>query len=77
MITDRDWLIGESTHPDALPKIAELEQQVTVTKTMIEPTYDVPVFISHLNNVECREGDTAHFECKVEPSKDPTMKIGK
>ncbi|KAK3888336.1 hypothetical protein Pcinc_007597 [Petrolisthes cinctipes] len=74
-VYDRDWLIGESSHPDALPKIAELEQQVTVTKAMIEPTYDVPVFISHLNNVECREGDTAHFECKVEPSKDPTMKI--
>ena len=41
-----------------------------------EPVYDIPVFISHLNNVECNENDKAHFECKVEPAKDPTMTIG-
>ena len=75
-VSDRDWLIGESVHPGALPKIAKLEEPAPGREAPGEPTFDVPVFISHLNNVECREGDTAHFECKVEPSRDPTMKIG-
>ncbi|KAG7174092.1 Titin-like 20 [Homarus americanus] len=74
-VFDRDWLIGESVHPDALSKIAKLEKPAAGPGSPEEPTYDVPVFISHLNNVECREGDNAHFECRVEPSKDPTMKI--
>lgn len=73
----RDWLIGESMHPEALSKIAKLEQPTAGPGSPDEPTFDVPVFISHLNNVECREGDTAHFECKVQPCSDPTMKIGK
>ncbi|XP_042888253.1 titin-like isoform X7 [Penaeus japonicus] len=71
----RDWLIGESMHPEALSKIAQLEQPAAGPGSPDEPTFDVPVFISHLNNVECREGDTAHFECKVQPCSDPTMKI--
>ncbi|ROT82072.1 I-connectin [Penaeus vannamei] len=71
----RDWLIGESMHPEALSKIAKLEQPTAGPGSPDEPTFDVPVFISHLNNVECREGDTAHFECKVQPCSDPTMKI--
>ncbi|KAK8746938.1 hypothetical protein OTU49_016904 [Cherax quadricarinatus] len=74
-VFDRDWLIGESVHPEALSKIAQLEKPPEGPGSPEEPTFDVPVFISHLNNVECREGDNAHFECRVEPSRDPTMKI--
>ncbi|RXG68646.1 Titin, partial [Armadillidium vulgare] len=74
-VHDRDWLIGESVRPEALPKLAKLEQPRGVPREESEPVYDLPVFITHLNNVECWEGDTAHFECNVEPSKDPTMKI--
>lgn len=69
-------MIGESVRPEALPKLAKLEQPRGVPREESEPVYDLPVFITHLNNVECWEGDTAHFECNVEPSKDPTMKIG-
>ncbi|XP_033210459.1 titin [Belonocnema kinseyi] len=74
-IADKHWLIGDTLHPDALPKIDALEQPHTTTREEVEPTYEEPVFISHLNNVECIEGDNVHFECNVEPSKDPTMKI--
>lgn len=76
MLSDRDWLLGDSVHPDALPKLARLEQPRGSAKTPDEPAFDVPMFITHLNNVECNESETAHFECRVEPSKDPTMKIG-
>jgi titin len=74
-IMDRHWLFSDTLHPDALPKIGALEKPPEGKKEQAEPTYEEPVFISHLNNVECIEGDNVHFECNVEPSKDPTMKI--
>ncbi|XP_014485703.1 PREDICTED: titin [Dinoponera quadriceps] len=74
-IADRHWLLGDTLHPDALPKIDALEQPPVSSIKEAEPVYEEPVFITHLNNVECVEGENAHFECNVEPSKDPTMKI--
>ncbi|XP_018397088.1 PREDICTED: titin [Cyphomyrmex costatus] len=74
-IADCHWLLGDTLHPDALPKIDTLEQPQRISTEQPEPIYKEPVFITHLNNVECIEGDNAHFECNVEPSKDPTMKI--
>ncbi|XP_063986913.1 titin isoform X6 [Diachasmimorpha longicaudata] len=74
-IDDRHWLLGDSLHPDALEKISKLEEPVVGAAEQSEPVYEEPVFITHLNNVECTEGDNVHFECNVEPSKDPTMKI--
>lgn len=74
-IEDRHWLLGQTLHPGALPLIDALEQPATARPEAPEPTYDTPVFITHLNNIECTEGDNVHFECHVEPSKDATMKI--
>ncbi|XP_046465810.1 titin isoform X2 [Neodiprion pinetum] len=74
-VHDRHWLLGDTLHPDALPKIDALEQPIVSSTEQPEATYEEPVFITHLNNVECKEGDNVHFECNVEPSKDPTMKI--
>ncbi|KAK0090259.1 hypothetical protein PV325_001954 [Microctonus aethiopoides] len=74
-IDDRHWLLGDTLHPDALSKIDALEQPTAGAPEQPEPTYEEPVFITHLNNIECTEGDNVHFECNVEPSKDPTMKI--
>lgn len=74
-IEDHHWLLGHTLHPDALPVIEQLEKPGEERPDAPEPTYDSPVVISHLNNVECTEGDTVHFECKVEPSKDPELRI--
>lgn len=74
-IEDRHWLMGDSLHPDALARIDQLEQPRLENRDAPEPTYESPVFITHLNNVECVEGANIHFECNVEPSKDPTMRI--
>jgi titin len=74
-IEDRHWLLGQTLHPDAIPKLEALERPQEPRAEMPEPTYELPIFISHLNNVECMEGDNVHFECNVEPSKDPTLKI--
>ena len=42
-----------------------------------EVKYDLPTFTQHLRNLEVKEKGTAVLECRVEPAKDPTMKIGK
>lgn len=74
-VGDKHWLLGDSLHPDALPRIAALEEPKAPRPELPEPTFESPVFISHLNNVECKENDNVHFECNVEPAKDPTMLI--
>jgi hypothetical protein len=42
-----------------------------------EVKYDLPTFTQHLRNLEVKEKGTAVLECRVEPAKDPTMKIGR
>lgn len=74
-IEDKHWLLGQTLHPEAIPKLEALEKPTDGRPEMPEPTYETPMFITHLNNVECTEGDNVHFECHVEPSKDPTMII--
>lgn len=74
-IGDSHWLLADTLHPQSLPRIEDLEAPRGSRPDAPEPIFESPVFISHLNNVECKEGDNAHFECKVEPSKDPTMQI--
>lgn len=74
-IGDRHWLLSDTLHPGALPRIAQLEEPKAVRPELPEPIFESPVFISHLNNVECKENDNIRFECNVEPSKDPTIQI--
>ncbi|GLH07319.1 LOW QUALITY PROTEIN: Titin [Gryllus bimaculatus] len=74
-VEDRHWLLGSSLRPEALPQIEALEQPKVFQTDAPEPVYESPVFITHLNNIECQEGESVHFECRVEPSKDPTLNI--
>ena len=71
------WLQGNPQHPGAIEKIKDLEAPKLKADGNTEPTYDIPTFTQHLNNLEVCEKGTAVFECRVEPAKDPTMKIGK
>ncbi|XP_044003588.1 titin isoform X2 [Aphidius gifuensis] len=74
-VNERPSLITETFHPDAISKLNALEQSQHDSLECPEPEYDQPIFINHLNNVVSTEGENVHFECQVEPSKDPTMKI--
>lgn len=74
-LLDRPWLLGGSLRPDSLPIIEALETPKEAKIMSPDVVFESPVFITHLNNVELKEGETAHFECNVEPSKDPTMNI--
>lgn len=74
-IEDRHWLLGDTLHPESLDRIGSLEQPKVSKQEQQEPVYESPVFITHLNNIVCKEADNIHFECNVEPSRDPTLKI--
>uniref|UniRef100_A0A182WJ15 Ig-like domain-containing protein n=1 Tax=Anopheles minimus TaxID=112268 RepID=A0A182WJ15_9DIPT len=69
------WLLGDTMHPSSVQKIQDLEAPRMNLRDVPEDQFESPVFVSHLNNVEIKEGENAHFECRVEPSKDPTMQI--
>ena len=74
---DSQGVQGITQHPGALDKIRDLEAPKLKSTSEPETIYEVPTFTEHLNNVECEEKGTAVFEGKLEPAKDPTMKIGK
>ncbi|XP_035789232.1 titin-like isoform X6 [Anopheles albimanus] len=69
------WLLGDTMHPSSVQKIQDLEAPRINLRDLPEAQFESPVFVSHLNNVDIKEGENAHFECNVEPSKDPTMQI--
>uniref|UniRef100_A0A8W7P610 Ig-like domain-containing protein n=1 Tax=Anopheles coluzzii TaxID=1518534 RepID=A0A8W7P610_ANOCL len=69
------WLLGDTMHPSSVQKIQDLEAPRMNLRDVPEDQFESPVFVDHLNNVEIKEGENAHFECRVEPSKDPTMQI--
>lgn len=66
---------SDPLRPDAIPKIQELEAPATAPAAMAEPQYGVPLFLSHLNDIEIEEGKASGFSCNVEPWKDPKLKI--
>ena len=73
---ESSWLQEKTQHPDAMTKIQELEAPKAKSDNELDAKFDHPTFTSHLNNIEVAEHGTAIFECKVEPFKDPTLKIG-
>ena len=71
------WLQGKTQHPAALDKIRDLESPRVARVSDPEVRYDLPTFTQHLCNLEVKEKGTAVLMCRVEPAKDPTMKIGR
>lgn len=74
-VLDRESIIYRSQHPESLPRIQELESMQMVSPVKSEAAFEQPIFITHLNNLELKEGEPAHFECRVEPYRDPNLKI--
>ena len=77
MCSESGWLQENTHHPTAIDKIRELETPKLRSQPELEAEYDHPTFTKHLNNIELTEKGTAVFECQVEPSKDPSLRIGK
>ena len=75
-VLESGWLQENTRFPSAIDKIRELETPRLRAGPEVEPMFCHPTFTQHLNNVQLSEKGTAVFECKVEPSKDPSLRIG-
>lgn len=78
-VPEKPWLSDDTQNQAALDGIRNLENAKAKLpgEVMDGAEFVQPVFISHLNNVECAEGETAKFQCQVQPANDPDLKIGK
>lgn len=77
-VEGRGGLILESQHPQGLDKIRQLEDESRFRKEIhLEPvSFQRPVFTAPLKNIEAvAEGSNAHFECRLIPVGDPTLKV--
>ena len=79
ILAEQHWLSSSSQNPSALESIQNLEASKSLPpKTEEEEAIlTPPIFVEHVNNVSCSTGETAHFECKVEPKNDPSLDISK
>lgn len=74
----KDSIILESQRPEGLEKIRQLEGQTPYKRPDIPDavTRQRPVFTQPLQNIDAiLEGQTAHFECRLIPVGDPTLKV--
>lgn len=60
-----------------LEQIQYLEDRSKYSRSEVtdEVTKQTPVFTTSLKNVEIKEGQRAHFECRLIPVSDPTMRV--
>ena len=67
----------ESQHPEGMRKIKQLEEgKVSSRPEEDERAFDKPIFTQLLTGPsELIEGQSAHFECRVLPVGDPTLRF--
>ena len=59
-----------------MSQFQSLEQtKIVKQEVMEEQTTQAPVFTTSLRGVEIKEGQRAHFECRIIPVSDPTLKV--
>lgn len=70
-------IYGDTYHPEGLQKIQQLESQSAYIKPEIEDRpVSAPKFVSQLQGItQYGEGQSAHFEGRVEPTHDPNLRI--
>ena len=67
----------ESQHPEGMKKILQLEEgKAPQPASGMDNVFDKPVFTAHLTGpAELVEGQNAHFECRVLPVGDPSLRF--
>lgn len=69
-------LLTSTLHPESLPQIQRLEEHPPLKAEEMDLDYGPPRFVTTLNSVDhATENSSAHFECRLEPSRDSTMKV--
>ena len=75
----------DSQHPDALARIQTLESRAedaaaAAASKETEASAAAgapPAFAGHMTDVRCAEGEDIALECRVTPTDDPRLQIGK
>ena len=79
LLIEQPWLTSSAQNPAAFESIQNLEASklLQMKEDDDQPMFAAPIFVEHMNNVSCNGGETAHFQCKVEPKDDPSLEISK
>ena len=79
LLIEQHWLSSSTQNASALESIQNLEASklLQLKEDDDQGILAPPIFVEHVNNVSCNGGETAHFECKVEPKNDPSLEISK
>lgn len=72
-----EQILTTSQNEAGLEQIHYLEDRSRYHRQEVvdEVTKQAPIFTTSLKNIEIREGQRAHFECRLIPVSDPTMKV--
>ncbi|KAI1293738.1 Titin [Halotydeus destructor] len=75
-VANESLLLG-SQHPESLQQIQYLEDGSRFAKKSEADTSVkvAPRFVTNLNEVSLEEGEMAHYECRIEPINDPTLRV--
>ena len=78
-LLEQHWLSSSTQYPSAMERIQNLEASkcLPTNEEVTDTNFDPPIFVEHINNVSCAGGETANFQCKVEPKNDPSLEISK
>lgn len=70
-------ILTTTQNENGLEQIQYLEDKTKYSRSeeADEVTKQAPVFTTSLKNIEIKEGQRAHFECRLIPVSDPTMKV--
>lgn len=72
----KESLLLDSQHPDGLAKIQQLEAPRAPRQAEPEEAHGPPRFTSNLTGTtRVMERAAAHFETRVEPTRDPNLKV--
>jgi titin len=78
VLAGKSGVVYESARPEGLEKIKQLEGHGAYQRPEIQDpaTTQRPMFTAPLQNIDpIAEGQTAHFECRLIPVNDPTLKV--
>lgn len=70
-------ILTQTQNEAGLEQIHYLEDKSKYRRTeeIDETTKQAPIFTTSLKNIEIKEGQRAHFECRLIPVSDPTLKV--
>ncbi|OZC07058.1 hypothetical protein X798_05950 [Onchocerca flexuosa] len=68
-------ILLETAHEESWRRIQEIEAPKEKTPEPPPPVYDAPSIHEQISDVECGEGEPAHFEAVIAPTNDPNLQV--